>query len=105
MSSGQTDISADIRYSRVTDVDTVCYLWRVTGRVRILDISRGYGCPETICADILPVAIPKCKIINQAPQQQDGSAGCCSRLAPQLVCGFSPTRNTPDNGLTVFRFL
>jgi hypothetical protein len=31
MCSGQTDISADIRYPRVTDVDTVCYPQRVTG--------------------------------------------------------------------------
>jgi hypothetical protein len=27
-------------------------------RVRISDISHGYGCPETLSADILPVVIP-----------------------------------------------
>jgi hypothetical protein len=31
MCSGQIDISTDIRYPRLTDVDTVCYPWRVTG--------------------------------------------------------------------------
>jgi hypothetical protein len=31
MCSEQTDISADIRYPRVTDVDTVCYPWWITG--------------------------------------------------------------------------
>ena len=31
MCSGQTDISVDIRYPRVTDVDNVSYPWQVTG--------------------------------------------------------------------------
>jgi hypothetical protein len=66
MCSGQTDLSADIRYPRVTDVDTVCYPWRVTGtgldigyKSRIWmsrDTIRGYftRCHPYLQARILP---------------------------------------------------
>jgi hypothetical protein len=51
------DISADIRYPQVTDMDTVCYPLRVTGMGSGIVFRSGYGYPEAISADSLPVAI------------------------------------------------
>jgi hypothetical protein len=52
--SGQTDISAYICvYGFFLSVAVNGYVW-----IQVLDLSRGYGCPEPLSVDGLPVVIP-----------------------------------------------
>jgi hypothetical protein len=57
VTSGQTDISADIWVYFF-----FWYLWRLTVNgyvwIQVSDLSRGYGCLEPLSVDGLPVVIP-----------------------------------------------
>jgi hypothetical protein len=57
VANGQTDISLDICCPRVADVGMVFYLWRIIDTYSGIELSRRYGCPESLFVDSLFVAI------------------------------------------------